>query len=210
MRRNAPRKDTSLGIRAVFFDLGGVILRTEYQAPRQHLAERLGMEYEDLVRLVFESETSRKASVGAVSEEAHWETIARRLNRPQETDAIRSEFFAGDVVDRGLVDFIRSLRPRWKTGVISNAWSGMRDFLTVQKFEDAFDGLVMSAEVGVAKPKAEIYLLALEQLKVSPGEAVFVDDFIENVEGARAVGMSAIHFKEPETAIAQLKKLLEN
>ena len=32
-------------IRAVFFDLGGVILRTEYQAPRQQLAERLGMEY---------------------------------------------------------------------------------------------------------------------------------------------------------------------
>jgi epoxide hydrolase-like predicted phosphatase len=168
------------------------------------------MEYEDLVRLVFESETSRKASVGAISEDAHWEAIARRLNRPQEIEAIRAEFFAGDVLDYGLINFIRSLRPRWKTGVISNAWSGMRDYIAAQKFEDAFDGLVMSAEVGVAKPKAEIYLLALEQLKVSPGEAVFVDDFIENIEGARAVGMSAIHFKEPETAIAQLKKLLEN
>jgi epoxide hydrolase-like predicted phosphatase len=210
MRRNAPRRGTSLSIRAVFFDLGGVILRTEYQAPRQHLAERLGMEYEDLVRLVFESETSRNASVGAISEDAHWESIARRLNRPQEVDAIRAEFFAGDVLDRGLVDFIRSLRPSRKTGLISNAWSGLRDYMVKHKFEDAFDHLVISAEVGVAKPKAEIYLLALEQLKVSPGEAVFVDDFIENVEGARAVGMSAIHFKEPETAIAQLKKLLEN
>lgn len=199
-----------MSIRAVFFDLGGVILRTEYQAPRQHLAERLGMEYEDLVRLVFESETSRKASVGAVSEEAHWETIARRLNRPGETDAIRADFFAGDVLDRGLVDFIRSLRPRRKTGVISNAWSGMRAYITAQKFDDAFDGLVMSAEVGVAKPKAEIYLLALEQLGVSPSEAVFVDDTTENIEGARAVGMSTVHFKEPEQAIAQLKKLLEN
>ena len=48
------------------------------------------------------------------------------------------------------------------------------------------------------KPKAEIYLLALEQLKVSPSEAVFVDDFIENVIGAQAVGMSAIHFHEPK------------
>ena len=198
-----------MNIRAVFFDLGGVILRTEYQAPREHLAERLNMEYEDLVRLVFESETSRKASVGAISEEAHWEAVARRLNRPQEIEAIRAEFFAGDVLDRGLVNFIRSLRPRWKTGVISNAWSGMRAYITAQKFDDAFDGLVMSAEVGVAKPKAEIYLLALEQLGVSPGEAVFVDDFDENVEGARVVGMSAIHFRDPESALAELKSLLK-
>jgi epoxide hydrolase-like predicted phosphatase len=198
-----------MNIHAVFFDLGGVILRTEYQAPREHLAERLNMEYEDLVRLVFESETSRRASVGAISEEAHWEAVARRLNRPQEIEAIRAEFFAGDVLDRGLVSFIRSLRPRWKTGVISNAWSGMRAYITAQKFDDAFDGLVMSAEVGVAKPKAEIYLLALEQLGVSPGEAVFVDDFDENVEGARAVGMSAIHFRDPESALAELKNLLK-
>lgn len=199
-----------MGIRAVFFDLGGVIVRTEYQAPRQHLAERLGMEFEDLVRLVFESETSRTASIGAISEDAHWEAVARRLKRPQETAAIRAEFFAGDVLDHALINFIRSLRPRRKTGLISNAWSGLREYIVQQKFEDAFDSLVVSAEVGVMKPKAEIYLFALEQLGVSPGEAVFVDDFIENVDGARAVGMSAVHFKEPEQAIAQLKKILKN
>ncbi len=47
-----------MSIKAVFFDLGGVILRTEYQAPRQHLAERLQMEYDDLVKIVFDSETA--------------------------------------------------------------------------------------------------------------------------------------------------------
>jgi glucose-1-phosphatase len=199
-----------VGIHAVLFDLGGVLLRTEYQAPRQHLAERLGMEYDDLVRLVFESETSRKASIGEISEDAHWEAVARRLKRPQEADAIRTEFFAGDVLDRALVDFIRSLRPQRKTGLISNAWSGLRDYMVKHKFEDAFDHIVISAEVGMTKPKAEIYLLALKQLGVSPSEAVFVDDFSENVEGARAVGMSAIHFMEPEKALAKLKKLLKD
>jgi HAD superfamily hydrolase (TIGR01509 family) len=93
--------------------------------------------------------------------------------------------------------------------LISNAWSGLRDYIVQQKFEDAFDGLVISAEVGVMKPKAEVYLLALEQLGVSPGEAVFVDDFIENVEGARSVGMSAIHFRDPESALAELRSLLK-
>ena len=198
-----------MSIRAVFFDLGGVILRTEYQAPREHLAERLNMEYDDLMRLVFESETSRTASVGGISEEAHWETVARRLKRPDDTAALRAEFFAGDVVDRGLLAFIRSLRPRWKTGVISNAWSGMRAYMAEQKFDDAFDQIVISAEIGVMKPKAEIYLLALEQLGASPGEAVFVDDTVANVEGARAVGMSAIHFRDPALAVTELKSLLK-
>lgn len=193
----------------MFFDLGGVIVRTEFQAPRQRLAERLGMEYEDLVRLVFESETSRTASIGAISEAEHWQAVARRLKRPKEADALRDEFFAGDVIDRALVDFIRSLRPRWKTGLISNAWSGLRAYLVEKKFDDAFDSLVISAEAGVMKPKAEIYQMALGQLGVNANEALFVDDFIENVEGARALGMTAIHFQSPEQAIRDVKRHLK-
>ena len=58
------------------------------------------------------------------------------------------------------------------------------------------------------KPMPEIYLLALNQAGVRADEAVFVDDFIENVEGAQEVGMSAIHFKDSQGTIRQLKKLL--
>ena len=56
-------------IRAIYFDLGGVIVRTEFQAPRQHLAERFGRDYDDLVKLVFDSETALQATVGLVSED---------------------------------------------------------------------------------------------------------------------------------------------
>jgi epoxide hydrolase-like predicted phosphatase len=197
-------------IRAVLFDFGGVIARTEYQAPRAHLAERLNLDYDDLVRLVFESETSRTASVGAIRADEHWAAVMRRLRRPaSETKAIRDEFFGGDIVDRDLLDFIQSLRPRFKTGLISNAWDDLREWLIREKVPDAFDHIVISAEAGVMKPNAEIYLLALEQLEVSPSEAVFVDDFLENVEGARAVGMSAIHFRDPESALDELKRLLK-
>lgn len=196
-------------VRAVLFDLGGVILRTEYEAPRQHLAGRLGMEYEDLVRLVFESETSRKASLGTIREEEHWQAVANKLKHPQEAHAIKDEFFAGDTLDHALLDFLRSLRPRVKTGLISNAWSGLRQYILDHRFEDAFDHMVISAEVGVVKPDPRIYQMALEQIGVSPDEAVFVDDFIENVEGAQAVGMSAIHFKGSQETIQQIKRLLK-
>ena len=199
-----------MNLRAVFFDLGGVLLRTEHEAPRQHLAGRLGVEYEDLVRAVFESETSRKASLGTIREEEHWQAVAKKLKRPEEAEAIKDEFFAGDALDHALLDFLRSLRPQVKTGLISNAWSGLRQYILEHKFDDAFDAMLISAEVGVVKPSPKIYLMALEQLGVSPSEAVFVDDFIENVKGAQAVGMSAIHFKESQGTIQQIKTLLRS
>jgi epoxide hydrolase-like predicted phosphatase len=198
-------------IRAVFFDLGGVIVRTEFQAPRQHLAERLGMEYEGLLRLVFESETSRQASLGLLSEDEHWAAVIRRLHLPEsQTRVVRDEFFAGDVTDIALLDFMRSLRRKYKVGLISNAWSGLRPWIVSRKFEDAFDAMIISAEVGVMKPDARIFQVALEKLGVAPSESVLLDDFPENVAGARAVGMQAIHFIQPEQALKELQHLLAN
>ena len=198
-----------MSIRGVFFDMGGVIVRTEYQAPRQHLAERLGMEYEDLDKLVFASPSSIQASLGEISTEEHWVEVIKRLRRPEvETQAIRDEFFAGDVLDRELLDFIRSLRPKYKTGLISNAWPDMRDYIIEQNFDDAFDNMVISAEIGVMKPEARIYQLALEQAGVSADEAVFVDDFIENIEACEKLGMHGIHFRDPQVVLSELRNML--
>lgn len=196
-------------IKAVFFDLGGVIVRTEFQAPREHLAERLGMEYEDLVKLVFDSPSSIRASHGEISDKEHWAEVTKRLRRPaSETETIREDFFAGDIVDREILDFLQTLRPHYFVGLISNAWPDLRDYIARQKFDDAFDHMVISGEVGVMKPEPRIYQIALEQAGVSPDEAVFVDDFYENIEGCEKVGMKGIHFKDPESALKQLKSLL--
>lgn len=197
-------------IRAVFFDLGGVIVRTEYQAPRERLAERLNMTYEDINHFVFETETSRKASLGQLTTEEHWASVVRRLGRPaSETKAIRDDFFAGDVVDRDLLDFIRSLRPRCKTGIISNAWPDLREYIAKNKFDEAFDALVISAEVGVMKPEAKIFQIALDQLQVGAKEAAFVDDVPANIEAARQLGMQGIVFQSPTQALTELKAILE-
>jgi putative hydrolase of the HAD superfamily len=200
-----------VNFRFVFFDLGGVIVRTEHQAPRQRLAERIGLEYEDLVKIVFDSPTARQALLGAIHIEQHWEAVARRLGLPAvEAQAVRDEFFAGDIVDHALVDFLRSLRPRCKTGLISNAFPDLREYIVRMGFDDAFDHMVISAEVGVMKPEARIYEIALEALDARPEESIFVDDFAENVEAARALGMCGIQFKEPERALTKLKQLLDH
>ena len=198
-----------MSIRAVFFDLGGVILRTEYQAPREHLAEKLGMEYDDLVKVVFDSESGYKASLGAITPDEHWAAVIKRLKRPaSELEAIRHEFFAGDIIDRTLLEFLRSLRGTYKTGLISNAWGDLREYIVREKFDDAFDHMIISAEVGAVKPEAKIYKIALEQAGVQANEAVFVDDFAINIEGCEKVGMQGIYFDDAESTLMQLRDLL--
>jgi epoxide hydrolase-like predicted phosphatase len=198
-------------IRAIFIDFGGVIMRTEDKGPRARQAERLGMTSRDLEKIVFESESSQRASIGEIPEEAHWQAVAGALgvSRP-EADKIIDEFFSGDRADNALLSFLRSLRPERKVGLISNAWSGLRAFITRRKFEDVFDEMIISAEVGVMKPDLKIYRLALEKLDAKPEESVFLDDVLVNVEAARSIGMSAIQFTQPEKALEELKKLLSN
>jgi HAD superfamily hydrolase (TIGR01509 family) len=94
------------------------------------------------------------------------------------------------------------------TGLISNAWNDLRPFLEREKLTDTFDPIVISAEIGRAKPDPEIYHLALKQAQVLPNEAVFVDDSPVNIEGSEKVGMQGILFKETQKTITQLKALL--
>ena len=198
-----------MSLRAVFFDMGGVVLRTEYQAPREHLAERLNTTYEELNRIVFESESSLRASIGELTTEAHWEAVARRLHQPlSQVKLLREEFFAGDIIDTGLVGFIRSLRPRYKTGIISNAWPDMREYVAARRIDDAFDVLVISSEVGIMKPEPKIYRIALDKVGVEAREAVYIDDTPPNVEAARALGMRGIVFKDPARALSELKEAM--
>lgn len=200
-------------IRAVFFDFGGVIQRTEFQAPRQQLAQRFNMDYDDIDKLVFgggPNSTAARASIGEIDVREHWKAIAKRLKiKESQIAEFESEFFAGDVLDMSIISYLRSLRPRFKTGLISNAWSDMRDYLVRKKIDDTFDTLTISAEVGIAKPEAKIYHLALELAQVKANEAVFVDDMPANIEACQQVGMKGILFKDPQEAMDQLKRLLK-
>jgi epoxide hydrolase-like predicted phosphatase len=199
-------------IRAIVWDLGGVLLRTRDPAPRERLAKRLNMTRQDLEELVFTSESGNRAQLGEIPVEEHWEIFRQRLDLPPGTiREFQKEFWAGDSLDTMLVDNIRSLHKRYRTALLSNAFSDLRKLVTdVWEFSDAFDEMVISAEVGMVKPDPRIYRLVLERLNIAAPEAVFIDDFAHNVDGARAVDMHAIHFINPQQALADLEKLLEN
>jgi len=197
-------------IRAIFFDFGGVILRTEYQAPRQALAERFNMEYEEIDKAVFNSPSAQQASVGKITEEAHWKEIAKRFKLSDaELQVFKDSFFAGDVIDRDLVEYIELLKPKYHVGLISNAWSGLREYITKEKVIEVFNSITISAEVGVAKPEAKIFQVALDHAKVQANEAVFVDDFQANIDGCESIGMKGILFTSPQDVLKRLYDVLK-
>lgn len=197
-------------IRAVIWDLGGVLVRTEDYTPRDSLAARLGLDRMGLEGVVFSGDSGDRAQRGEIEYELHWHNVSRLLNQPPETiPELQDAFWGGDVVDRELIEAIRSLRPRYKTGLLSNAFSDLRRFVTqVWQFADIFDELIISAEVGLVKPDPRIYQLAVSRLGVKPDEAVFIDDFAHNVAGAQAVGLHAIQFLNRQQVLEDLHIIL--
>lgn len=184
-------------IKAIIFDVGGVLLRTEDLSPREKWAKRFKMDVWDFATAVFESDASNNATLGLMTDDEAWLAAQRRFHIPQtEMAQFRMDFFAGDRWDESLLDWIISMRGRYRTAILSNAWGGARKFLTSHtKVTAAFEQLIISAEEGVRKPQEEIYRRAVQRLSVSPREAVFVDDVLENVEAAKRVGLEAIQFK---------------
>jgi putative hydrolase of the HAD superfamily len=199
-------------IELILWDIGGVLERTEDHAPRLALADRLGWEVSDLSRLFFGHSDQYSIQLGYISMEEHFAQLAQALARPvDQIPALWEAFFAGDRLDLGLVSAIRVLAQDHITGVISNYTPQLREKIeNTWRIGDAFDHLVISSEVGVMKPDPEIYRIALETAGVAADRAVFLDDYLENVAGARQVGMHAIHFVTPEQALPELDALLGN
>jgi len=113
------------------------------------------------------------------------------------------------VLDTELVSYIRRMRGRYKTALLSNASAEFAEILhTKFGLGDCFDVTIVSGQVGMMKPDPAIYGLALERLGVAPHQAVFVDDMPENVEGAKTVGMHAIRFTTRDGVLTDLDALL--
>ena len=200
-----------MSIRAVIFDFGGVLVRTGNRAPRTQLAARLGLTYDELSAVVFDSESAFQAMKGEITTAEHWEAVRKLLNASEsEFNQIPVEFWVGDELDEDLVDYLRKLRPDYKTALLSNAWDNLRQLIEgVWQIDDAFDQILISAEIGLIKPDRLIFERMLSDLGVKPSEAVFVDDFLINVAAAKELGLEAIHFRGPNQVLDALQILLD-
>jgi putative hydrolase of the HAD superfamily len=103
-------------------------------------------------------------------------------------------------MDPELMEWVDRLRANGiKAGVISNMFIGLAEQIRQRApWLDRFDSYTFSSEIRVTKPDPAIYLHSLEQLGVSAGEALFLDDRQTNVDGARAVGMESLLYSTPK------------
>ncbi|NUW30081.1 HAD family phosphatase [Nonomuraea sp. SMC257] len=126
---------------------------------------------------------------------------------PPEAEGLLERMFAGFERVEAMHDMLRAVRGHGvRTCLLSNSWSNAypRD-----GWDELFDAVVISGEVGMRKPEPRIFRHALDLLAL-PGEScVFIDDFEANIAAARALGIHGIHHRDAETTIAQLESLLQ-
>ena len=199
-----------MAIKAVIWDIGGVLERTEDFGPRRALAQRLGWEMEPLMDFIFGSSDGYRMQLGQITFAQHLQNLRQVLGQTEaEMDKTLEEFFAGDYLDTRLVDDIRNLHKTYTTAVLSNYSSRLRDKITRQwQIADAFDHLIISAEVGLLKPDPKIFQLTLARIGCQAGEAVFIDDVRENIAAAQKEGIYGVHFQNPAQALGELNAIL--
>jgi len=130
--------------------------------------------------------------------------------QPVVADGLLRRMFAASVLQTEMHDLVRSLRGGGlRTALLSNSWGTGGDEYPRHLFEDLFDIVVISAEVGMRKPEERIFRHTAELLGLEPAECVFIDDVEANVTAAQAAGLVALHHTDPAATIALLVGLLD-
>jgi epoxide hydrolase-like predicted phosphatase len=202
-----------MSVRAVVFDIGGVLERS---LPPGRLTrpwcEALGLDEPALRAALRGVDPDGLVETGGMPETVYMRRYADALGLTAE----QAEQWARDLwdwycgeLDAELTAYAGGLRPRVRTGILSNSADGARrEEQARYGFEELFDVIVYSHELGIAKPDPRAYRAVCDRLSVRPEEAVFVDDHEDAVEGARAVGMHAILHTDTPASIAAVDALL--
>jgi len=200
-------------IRAVIFDLGGVVFTSPFEAFARYEREH-GLP-DGFIRGL--NTTNPDTNAWARLERADvsfeqfcelFEAEARAAGGQLEGRAV-IELLAGDVRDE-MVEAIRRCRERLKTAAVTNNWIVEDD--GGRRIDDLagplFDVVIESSKIGLRKPDPRIYELACRELRVEPARTAFLDDIGGNLKPARAMGMATIKVTDPLEAIAELERVV--
>jgi HAD superfamily hydrolase (TIGR01509 family) len=203
-------------IRAVAFDLGGVL--EEVGGADQFVAQwqrRLGIGEEQLRQLrwpLTRSDPGDRVKTGAVSEEQYRQLCLSAFGLAgadaDEFMAALWDWYSGEL-DVALAAYAAALRPRYRTGILSNSMAGARREEQARfGFAELVDVIVYSDEVGLAKPDRRVYSLLCADLGVAPAELVFLDNRPPNVEAACQLGIHGLLHVSTPASIAAMESLL--
>ena len=201
-------------IKAIVFDIGGVLLRTEDRTGRMTLEQKYHLPPGSADQLVFDNPKSQLSTIGQEDASEIWQYIGAHLSLSVAAlAAFQEAFWSGDEVDQELIKFIQTCRSDYTTALLSNAWTNARDVFA-EKYGliegKTVDRILISAELGLAKPDHRIYAVLSETIQHPFQEILFIDDFIENIEAAAELGIHTIHYQPEMDLISRIKLRLQN
>ncbi|OLQ94578.1 HAD family hydrolase [Vibrio ponticus] len=200
---------SSKSIKNIIFDLGNVIVRW---SPTEIVRLTFGdsPRVNTLTKQIFQSQIWQAANRGELSEQ-EVQTALKKEFGLSSLQAEKLSYYVKQtqLVLFGSVELVKQVKDAgYNVYALSDNVHEIVDYLKQQyDFWSLFDGVVISADVGCLKPNPEIYHALLEQYQLDAAECLFIDDMPYNVEGAQAVGMSALQFEHAEQCLQDLKRL---
>jgi len=195
-------------INNLIFDLGGVILDLNFSAAYQEFSNLSGLTADEVTQRTDGMMWFKDYEKGLISSQQFRLQICDLLQFTASDEAIDSAWCAmlgGMPASR--LQLLQRLKGRYRTFVLSNT-NGIHagkfnqivkeSLGNVHLFEDHFEHVYFSHEMKMRKPDAEIYLKVLQDQQLKPSETLFIDDNLENIQGAANLGIQTLHLEDPK------------
>lgn len=199
---------TENGRSALLIDWGGVLTSNLFVSFHEYCL-RNEIDSEQLVTSFRSNPDFRELLIalekGQISEPEFEQRFAAILG--VDSDGLIDGLFAGVQPDVAMVEAVRAAHDAGiRTALVSNSWGVHR--YPHDLFDEIFDGVVISAEVGTRKPSKLMYELGAERAGAALEQCVFVDDLPFNLTPAERLGMATVHHTSAEDTIPRLEQLL--
>ena len=194
-------------IRAVVFDLGGVLIdwNPRYLYRKLFDGDEAGMEA--FLGTVCTPAWNEEQDGGRAFADAVALLVARHPTQAALIEAYHTrweEMLAGPIT--GSVEILAALKARRTPLYALTNWSAEKFPIARRRFDflQWFDGIVVSGEIRLKKPDPAIFRHMLDRFGLAAGETLFIDDSERNVAGAQAAGMTSLLFRSPEELRTEL------
>jgi len=197
-------------IKAVIWDLAGVVLHTVKGTFNSLLAERLDVPLNDIERLISSKENDLW-DLNEIDDDAFYTFLLKELNMPMDKKSILRKFVLKDFyIDQEILAYIKKIRKSFTTVLLTNFPAHVHDFLKTDWIVDgAFDHIIASCDVKLLKPDPAIYTLTLARIGCLADESVFIDDREVNVKAAEKLGINGIVYQSQSQTINDLESILQ-
>ena len=207
-------------IKAVFWDFGGVITSSPFESFNKYETENNLPK--DFLRLINSTNSDSNAWAKLERSEVDLDEFndlfldeSRKLGHPIPGKEVIA-LLKGEVRPQ-MIDALKSIKDKLVLACLTNniqamdkgfegnvSASGKHD-----EIMQLFDFVIESSKVNVRKPDPDFYLLACKKAKISPDEAIFLDDLGINLKPAKELGMKTIKVIDPDVALDELQSLLD-